>query len=94
MAMEMESKEQTIEELRAELEMVRQELSKKDDDKKTIERLMMINEAQQRTITDLTVKLDLLLKTQVPSHLNITHSSQTVPKNPSKDKAVNLKTVK
>ncbi|CAH1962500.1 unnamed protein product [Acanthoscelides obtectus] len=57
MAMEMESKEQTIEELRAELEMVRQELSKKDDDKKTIERLMMINEAQQRTITDLTVKL-------------------------------------
>ncbi|CAH2014668.1 unnamed protein product, partial [Acanthoscelides obtectus] len=91
MAMEMESKEQTIEELRAELEMVRQELSKKDDDKKTNERLMMIIEAQQRTVTDLTVKLDLLLKTQVPSHLNITNSSQTLPKNPSKDKAVNLK---
>ncbi|CAH1982979.1 unnamed protein product [Acanthoscelides obtectus] len=51
----------------------------------------MIIEAQQRTITDLTVKLDLLLKTQVPSHLNITNSSQTLPKNPSKDKAVNLK---
>ncbi|CAH2007764.1 unnamed protein product [Acanthoscelides obtectus] len=51
----------------------------------------MIIEAQQRTITDLTVKLDLLLKTQVPSHRNITNSSQTLPKNPSKDKAVNLK---
>ncbi|CAH1968204.1 unnamed protein product [Acanthoscelides obtectus] len=84
MAMEMESKEQTVEEFRAELEMVRQ-------DKKTYERLMMIIEAQQRTITDLKVKLDLLLKTQVPSHLNITHSSQTLQQNPSKDKAVNLK---
>ncbi|CAH2000305.1 unnamed protein product [Acanthoscelides obtectus] len=89
MAMEMESKEQTIEELRAELEMVRQEPSKKDD-KKTIERLMMIIEAQQRTITELIVKLDLLLKTQVPSHLYITHSSQPLQQNPSKDKAVNL----
>ncbi|CAH1988363.1 unnamed protein product [Acanthoscelides obtectus] len=86
-----EGADSSIEELRAELEMVRQELSKKDDNKKTIERLMMIIEAQQQTITDLTVKLDLVLKTQVPSHLNITHSSQTLPKNPSKDKAVNLK---
>ncbi|CAH1970681.1 unnamed protein product [Acanthoscelides obtectus] len=65
MAIETNSKEQTVEELRVELEMVLQELSKKDDDKKTNERFMMIIEAQQRTINDLTVKLDLLLKTQV-----------------------------
>ncbi|CAH1994064.1 unnamed protein product [Acanthoscelides obtectus] len=45
--------------------MVLQELSKKDDDKKTNERLMKIIEAQQRAITDLTVKLDLLLETEV-----------------------------
>ncbi|CAH1988889.1 unnamed protein product [Acanthoscelides obtectus] len=63
MAIDMESREQTILELRVELEMVRQELSKKDDDKKTIKRLMMTIEAQQWTIKDLTVKLDLLLKT-------------------------------
>ncbi|CAH2004747.1 unnamed protein product [Acanthoscelides obtectus] len=52
MAIETESKEQTVEEVRAQLEMVGQELSKKDDDKKTNERLMMIIEAQQRTINN------------------------------------------
>ncbi|CAH1960912.1 unnamed protein product [Acanthoscelides obtectus] len=91
MAIETESREQAVEELTVELEMVRQELSKKDDDKKTIERMMLIIEAQQRTIDELTVKLDLLLKTQVPSHLNTIHSSQTLQQNPSKDKAFNLK---
>ncbi|CAH2013537.1 unnamed protein product [Acanthoscelides obtectus] len=77
MPIQTESRKQTVDVLRVELEMVRQELSKKDDDK-TVERLMMTIEAQQRTTNDLTAKLDVLLKTQVPSHLNTEHSSQTL----------------